>query len=149
MEWTIDTNVLGLAARNDMAAVEFLCRIQRLREHIVFDNSGYIEGEYRRCLKKAETARKPGANIVKVWFREILDKNQIRYTWGTITRKQKDELIKLRFHDDDVPFVEACANSLKKKLATDDSDYSEEIKKYLLSELGICARCYRECLDDQ
>jgi hypothetical protein len=149
MEWTIDTNVLGLATRTDMAAVEFLSRVQRLGGHVVFDTSGYIEGEYQRCLDKAKAARKPGADMVRVWLREILDKNQIRYVWGTITKKQKDELIKLRFHDDDVPFVEACARSLEKQLATDDSDYSEEIKKYLLSELRICARCYKECLDGQ
>lgn len=147
MEWTIDTNVLCLAAKLDFDAIEFLNRTQRCGGYVIFDISGYIEDEYRRCLKKAEAARKPGANAVRVWLREILDKNQIRYVWGNITKKQKDELIKLRFHDDDIPFVEACARSLEKQLATDDLDYSEEVKKYLLSELRICARCYKECLD--
>jgi len=147
MDWTIDTNVLGQSARLDLDAIEFLNRIRRCGDYVVFDSSGYIEGEYNRCLKKAKEAKKPGAEVVGKWLRTLLDMNLIRHVYGPLTKKQRDGLCQLHFHDDDLPFVEACANSLDKRLITDDSDYSEVVKDYLMKELSICAQCYRECLD--
>ena len=50
--------------------------------------------------------------------------------------EQKKKLIKLRFDTDDIKFV-ATANVCGKRIISDDTDYTDTVKDYLLEEMGI------------
>lgn len=147
-DWTIDTNVLFEAARNNMSAVEFLAGILRKNQAVSFDIQRHIDREYQRCIKKIDSRNEheyDGRGFVKKWFVEIVSKNAQRLD-GRLSHERRQHLKKLKFHDDDFPFIGVASRTESKDLVTEDTDYSEEIIGYLKSELDISVLNLKESL---
>jgi hypothetical protein len=130
MDWTVDTWVLYQAAKAEHLAHELLDGI-RLHEHRVgFDKEGRIVAEYRRCLqvtKSREVAR---------WFKAAVDKLAITRS-GKLDPVHEAALRNLRFHDDDWPFVAVSARTNDRRLVSEESDYTKDVRGYLSEKMSV------------
>ncbi|HPO08410.1 MAG TPA: hypothetical protein PLZ55_07060 [bacterium] len=135
-DWTIDTNVLYKAAEVDLPAVTFLLRILEKKEPVNMDHERRILKEYQNCLCESEKDRLGGIGVLKKWFKVIIDKH-VQLRSGRLSRKQENSLRKMGFHRDDWPFVGVCARSDSRRLVTEDSDYTPEVRNYLGNEMSI------------
>ncbi len=110
-------------------AATFLRSIRK--EHfIALDPKGEIRREYERNLKGKTAAGK--------WLADIIGKNRVIFTRKQLPKTDEDQLINdLGFHNDDLKFVEVAHRTKDKLLATEDSDYTEEVKEYLFSNLKV------------
>jgi len=136
-DWTIDTYVLYRAADVDYDAISFLQKILNERSEIAFDYEGNIEKEYRDCFIKAQRERKGGSVALKEWFKQIVSKRARKFISGTLDTKKQKDLADLRFDRSDWPFVAVCSKTASKRLVSEDSDYNEQVKNYLKSEMSI------------
>jgi hypothetical protein len=129
-DWTLDTNVLYQVAKANWPATSLLGRILQRQQYVMFDQQGKIEKEYRACLDKTKNI------LLQKWFVEVVDK-LATICDGNLTKKQRNTLKRLHFHNDDFPFVAVCCKSSQKRLVSEDSDYGEAVKVYLLSEMKV------------
>lgn len=137
--WTIDTCVLHKGAEADGDAIELLNRIRREGHFVSLDSDRCIEKEYRVCIDKAAQYKKPGREMIAKWFKHAVGKLAF-ICCGDLPAKHKTRLLhKLSFHADDCPFVGVCYNSptSAKRLVSEDSHYSEPVRHYLRSNLGV------------
>lgn len=135
-DWTIDTCVLYKAADVDYEAVEFLHRTLREKHWVTFDHERYIEKEYEKCLIKVQRERKGGSEALKKWFKTVIAKFAQKFS-GKLHESHRRALEKLEFDRDDWPFVAVCSKTGSKKLISEDSHYTEDVKCYLQSKMGI------------
>jgi hypothetical protein len=135
VQYTVDTNIIGLAARGDMDAAYLLIHIKRKNCQVVFDNSNKIYDEYERCIHRAEMNRLAGSELMRNWLKHIVNYS----TWinGNLTNRQQESLTRLGFDPTDWKFVATCAYSQDKALVAQESDYCEEVNTYLNEELKI------------
>ena len=145
-DWTIDTNVLYVAAELDMDAVEFLMLIRREKDIITLDFEGHIEGEYQNCFASIRSSRKPGGEFVKKWFKIIVAKGVQKFS-GRLPAKGRHQLRKLRFDQSDWPFVAVCAQTESKCLVSEDSDYTDAIKQFLGEDMKVAVLRIRDSLN--
>jgi len=133
-DWTLDTYVLYEVADVNLAACTLILMILRQRHRVTFDHEGHIQAQYWRCIKK--TRGKPGNELLRKWLGEAVAKLGQRLSGQLETRHQK-ALSNLRFHADDWPFVAVCSKSASKRLVAEESDYTQEIRAYLRSEMAV------------
>lgn len=81
----------------------------------------------------------PSGTFVGQWLREIYKvEGRIVYRDGNLSADHKYVLLgKLRFDQSDLPFVAVAAETTDRLLVSEESDYTTEVKEYLLTELGI------------
>jgi predicted nucleic acid-binding protein len=144
-DWTIDTYVLYMAADVDYDAVEFLNRVLREGHRVTFDHERHIEKEYQRCLENVQHDRKGGSVALKKWFKIVVAKLAQKFS-GKLQRKHQVKFEELKFDLSDWPFVAVCLKTESKNLVSEDSDYTEEIKKYLQKETKICVLSIQDSL---
>jgi len=134
-QYTVDSNIIGLAVRGDTDAALLLFSIKRKQCQVVFDNTNEIYEEYDRCIHRAELKRLVGSELMRNWLKHILNYS----TWisGNLTIRQKGHLTKIKFDPTDWKFVAACAFSQDRSLIAQESDYCHEVRSYLNSEFQI------------
>lgn len=137
-DWTIDTVILYNCAREDLNASHFLLEILYKKKNVVFDKNDYIERQYKKCIKKTqkESRSYPGNSLIQKWFIAVVNKLAVKNI-GYLQAEHKKALMKLDFHDDDLPFVAACHCSNDKRLVSQDSDYNTDVNDYLKSKMSI------------
>ena len=145
-DWTIDSTILYNVAGVDVDAASFLLNILQHKDHIMLDNAGKIEEEYRNCIKK--TRDLGGNSYVRKIFGEFVNKLCIRCD-GSLDHSHQKELRKLRFDPDDWKFVAVSSKSRTKRLVAEESDYNEEVKNYLNSSLFINVISVQSALVEQ
>lgn len=136
MDWTIDTWVLYKAADVDYEAIYFLYGIVRERQFVVFDHDRHIVKEYEACLRKVRRGGKGGSITLEKWFKTIVAKFAVHFS-GKMQKKHQEALTKLCFDRDDWPFVAVCSRSQSKRLVSEDSDYTGDVKYYLKSSMSV------------
>ena len=134
-DWVIDTNVFASACDADseayLDALGFLDRI-RTSHRIALDyaHQNRIMSEYQRTVG--------GQKYFQRWWREMLRKRKVVQRDGRLPNRHRRHLVdNLRFHDDDLPFVAVASRGDSKLLATEDSDYTAQVREYLRSALGV------------
>ena len=98
---------------------------------IVLDHENLIEAEYRPYLYSPST--------VAVWWRKMTSYVGKTYRYSSrLDEANRNELLeRLHFHADDLKFVGTARNSGSKILVAEESDYSPEVRAYLLEHKGI------------
>ncbi|MBU7047783.1 MAG: PIN domain-containing protein [Theionarchaea archaeon] len=71
-----------------------------------------------------------------IWFKNMQREAKIDYVKKKIEKRQKKELIKLKFDKNDIKFV-ATANTCGNRIISDDSDYNDKVIQYLKERMGI------------
>ncbi|MCS6805950.1 MAG: hypothetical protein RMM98_06295 [Acidobacteriota bacterium] len=135
-EWTIDTYVLYKAADVEWSAIMFLGNVRK-RHKVAFDLEAHIEIEYRTCIETTQTQNKPGSELIKRWFADVVAKKARIFHSGKLPVKHEKALRELGFDDDDLPFVAVCRRTTSRLLVSEDSDYTDAIKDYLVQKMGI------------
>lgn len=132
-EWVIDTNVLIHACSpHDESGLDAQGLIQTIRQshHIAVDHQGHIQAEYDRNLRDEKGFR--------LWIDAMWKLNKVAFRDGQLSNRHHDHLVgRLRFDNDDLPFVAVASRGVSKLLVTEDSDYSERVRDYLTEELGV------------
>ncbi len=129
-EYVVDTCILAGANHNGPGeAFPFLRLLMKiLHEHrICVDTEREILNEYGENAYKGYSGE---------WFKNMQRAAKISYVKKTIGKRQRKDLIKLKFDPDDIKFV-ATAHVCGKRIVSDDSDYSDTIAAYLLEKMGI------------
>jgi|GEM_PF-1683915 len=131
-DWVIDTKFLGTANEAPNRHTElFRSFLNEFKEkRICLRITPKIYGEYQtRCGVGF------GRSWAAIWYNKI--SNQIKPIKGNLPNEHKDYLTKKKFHFEDFKFVTACFFSDKKRLSSTDTDYSNQIKTYLSTHMGI------------
>ena len=132
MDWVIDTDVLARADDGDehhdhcFNVLQLLGTIRMSGHVIVVDYEGKIDREYRRNLD-------PAGMVNRLLIRLGKD-NQIRYVSGQLNNRIERGLRHLRFDSDDDVFVAVATRTSTRRLVAEESDYSDPVVDYLLSE---------------
>jgi len=129
-DWTIDTCIFYEIEKANLEAIGFLCGVVSRKEKVALDHEGRISSEYRHCLSKARN------DITKKLLVEMTAKSVVLLS-GRLSNDHRKALAFLGFHDDDWPFVGVCSRTSSKDLVTHDSDYTDEVRKYLLAQMQI------------
>jgi hypothetical protein len=139
MDWTVDTCILYKAARAEGEAAYFLLRIAHQKHCVAFDHEGYIERQYRRCLSATKNP------LLTQWFQAVVSSLVARHS-GQLHNKHQRALEKLKFKQDDWPFVGVCSRTENKNLVSEDSDYTSEVTQYLAEQIGISVLAVEEAV---
>lgn len=145
-DWTIDTIVLYKAANTDTDACYFLLNIIEKGDGVVFDFEGRIVQEYNNCLRKIQNERKGSCELVQKWFKHVVAKLAKKCS-GKLQQRHKTKFIELNFDSSDWPFVAVCSKTISKKLVSEDSDYTIDVKNYLLKEMKVSVLSVHNCLN--
>lgn len=141
-EWVLDTWVLRTAEnRNDDRRYDALKLLFEIEDnHSIAVNQKIVE-EYQRHLR-------PRTCVSKWWSKMSKVSEKISFKGGGLPRNKKSYLLNnLGFHQKDIPFVTVAYQTNPKLLVTEDSDYTDSIKDYLNSKLGIVCLPVREALE--
>ena len=78
----------------------------------------------------------------------ILRNTQVitRYS-GNLDNRHKEALKKLKFHNDDWPFVAVCACTKDKNLISEESDYNDKVKEYLQKKMEVHVLSIKDSLN--
>ncbi|MGV8109617.1 hypothetical protein [Methanospirillum sp.] len=144
---TIDTTIVGKSAQGNFDCLEILNRITRTRK-IVFDNENIILDEYTDCIERAKRSKKPGWEMMQGWITTLRNSNKMRTVYPNFSQNEEVELEKLRFDRTDWIFVKSCKASLNKELIAIESDYTPEIKDFLLKKHSIKVIHIDECIQN-
>ena len=137
IDWTVDTYVLYEAANLNFKAIKFLIFINDEEDIIVLDHDKYIDTEYTNCIKKTKAKYAWGRTFVTKWFINIVNKSTVIRYCGDLDINHKKALKELHFHNDDWPFVAVCSCTTNKNLVSEESDYDNDVKKYLLEKMEV------------
>ncbi len=133
-EWVLDTWVLEIAQDiGDHRSLDALALLHELksRHRIAVDHERRILGEYFRHA--------PGSCHAGQWLRIVVSRSdRMMFRDGRLAANYQDALLtELHFDPADLVFVGVSAQTPDKLLVSEESDYSEAVKKYLLDELGV------------
>lgn len=141
MDTVIDTNIFLHARDMDekygMSSLLFLTNFLQCADNMALDYKDAIMREYRdnRIEENA---------FLQMFFLEL--HRQKRFTFGdsTISKKQKEKLIQLTFHEPEDHIFVGVALSTDKRIVTDDSDYGthgevekQQVYEYMRDELQL------------
>ncbi len=135
--YTVDTGVLAWAADNEcqnyLEAVSFLANVLD-GNAVAVDYRGAIIDEYRRHSQ----------GYAKRWLAKALTK--LHFRDDQVPKRIRQHLLeRLSFHNNDLKFVGVASRTKDKLLVIgQDEDYSEPVKTYLTTNLGVTVKC---CLD--
>ena len=74
----------------------------------------------------------------RIWWNAMWKKNKVIHRDGRLPNRHRRHLTdRLKFDRDDLPFVAVAGRGDSKLLATEDSDYSAQVRDYLSSALGV------------
>jgi hypothetical protein len=134
LEWVLDTWLLEIAQNphdpRSLDAVSLL-RELKLAHRIGLDHGRGILREYFNHVT-------PGSHAAQ-WLKAMLPRAD-KTVWraGLMSQRRKDCLIKeLKFDRSDLIFVGVSSEGPDRLLVSEDSDYSAEVKGYLLEECGV------------
>ena len=98
-----------------------------------------MRSEYERNLRDSLTFR--------LWWDAMWRLGKVTQRDGRLSNRHRRHLVdNLRFHDDDLPFVAVASRGDSKLLATEDSDYTAQVREYLRSALGVAVLSAAEAL---
>ncbi len=129
VEWVLDTWVLVKAGDIDFEgwwdAVDLLDEISR-RHRLALDTERSIDAEYLRNIKPR--------TIVARWWTDIQRRTgrTVRYSSTPHKRDSSHLLNRLHFDSSDLKFVAVASKTSSRLLVAEESDYTEEVKNYLL-----------------
>ena len=134
-EWVIDTQVLVRGhhptLEADLDAVAYINNV-RTSHHIALDFQGEIQKEYTKYIKKHIPFR--------LWWEAMWKSNRVIQRDGLLGNRHRNQLLDdLHFDRDDLPFVAVASKGISKFLVADESDYTEEVRSFLASTLGVTA----------
>ena len=96
--------------------------------------------EYERNLRDETQFR--------LWWDAMWRLGKVTYRDGRLSNRHRRHLVNnLRFHDDDLPFVAVASRGSSKLLATEDSDYTAQVREYLRSALGVAVLSAEDALE--
>ena len=128
----IDTDVLVRAANGDEGhghcfnVLQLLGTIRASGQVIVLDHNGYIDREYRRNLDQE--------GLVYRFLAMLASRGQIRYVSGSLNNRIARGLRRLSFDADDDVFIAVATRTTTHRLVAEESDYSDTVVDYLVSE---------------
>jgi len=133
-EWVLDTWLLVVAQNpleeRSLDAVSLLRQL-KVGHRIALDHGRTILREYYQNLDRQSHAAQ--------WLNAMLRRAD-KTTWraGCLSHQRTQRLIDtLRFDRSDLIFVAVSSEGPDKLLVSEESDYTSEIKAYLLAECGI------------
>jgi hypothetical protein len=131
-DWTIDTSILAKSADGNNRANEFLQGVFNRAERISYNK--HVTEEYEDFLKTAKEEGRVGISFVEQWYFQAASKKLFIQRSAKLEINHKRNLNKLKFKNDDIPFVGVCFNSEFKKLVTEDNKgYKPQVISYLKS----------------
>jgi hypothetical protein len=142
-EWVIDTWLLAIAQNplddRSLDAVSLLHEL-KVGHRIALDHSRNIQREYYRNLDRQSHAAQ--------WLNAMLRRaDKTMWRAGCLSQERKRRLIDdLNFDRSDLIFVGVSSEGPDKLLVSEESDYSPEIKAYLLEECGVRVLSIREAI---
>jgi len=134
LELVMDTWVLGCIADNDslraLQGTSVLCDVHQ-SHRLALDAEGRIVKEYLQQISRSR--------LLKEWWRLMNAKSgKLSIKFARLTKIQLRHLVEtIRFDPDDIPFVEVASVTRDNILVSGESDYSDEVKRYLDLEFGI------------
>lgn len=142
-EWVIDTWLLEIAQQPlDMRSLDALALLQEIkaRHRIAVDHGRRILQQY---FKHA-----PGSSHAGQWLRVVLSKSD-KTVWrsGNVPSQNRQDLLGgLRFDPSDLIFVGVAAEGPDRIIVSEESDYSDPVKAYLSSRMGVSVLSIEEAL---
>jgi len=140
-DWTIDTWVLYKVVEYNFCAASFIETIINKQHYIVMDSEGKIDAEYRKCFSSVSNEAR---RALSKWYRSM----RKRIYSHCLDEDCKRKLEEFEFDQDDWPFVGVCVKSNDKNLVAEESDYTDEVKNYLINDLGINVLSVQHALDN-
>jgi hypothetical protein len=133
-EWVLDTWVLKTAQEiGDHRSLDALALLHELksRHRVAVDHGYRILGEYFRHA--------PGNCHAGQWLRVVVSRSdRMMFRDGCLAAKNQHALLTdPHFDPADLIFVGVSARTADKLLVSEESDYSDPVKTYLLHELGV------------
>lgn len=133
-EWVIDTWVLYQVSNFNFVAYHFLTSVLLKPQHkLATDNEGKIEKEYKKCFAN------PQSEFQRAWWihTKWIARKVVSYS-GKLYNAHTNYLIeRLRFHNDNLPFVGVASKTRERFLVAEESDYTTEVREYLKNKLQI------------
>lgn len=143
---TVDTGVLmsasgksgGLYKRESLTLTKEMLATPDV--HIVLDDKGTIEQEYRNKIKEQDYGRQ--------WLKQMALKDRVRtVTCLRIPKGVRVELDEAHFDPSDLKFVNACSQSDSLSLVAHDDDYAPRVRLTLKRKLLISVLSAVEATD--
>jgi hypothetical protein len=143
-EWVLDTWCLQIAQDCQHAkSLQTLSLLEEIRRgHLITVDHG-------RLVLNQYFNNTSGDTHAGQWLRLMLSRsNKVFWRTGKLTNRQELELIEgLGFDRSDLVFVALASEGPDKLLVAEESDYTSEVKRYLLDELGVSVLSIEEALD--
>ncbi len=141
MDTVIDTNIFVHAKDMDkdygMNCLMFLSNFLQCTDKMALDYQDVIMREYR-------DNRIEGDSFLQKFFIEMHRQNRFTFGDSSISKKQRDKLIQLSFHEPEDHVFVGVALSTDKTIVTDDSDYGvhgetdkQQVYEYMRDELQL------------
>lgn len=132
-EFVVDTCVLAISQDpHDERALDALALLHQIKvsHRVAIDHNKRILAEYFRNA--------PANSHAGQWLKTILSRaDKVSFYPAQLSRHHRQGLEELSFDRSDIPFVATCADSVDGLLVSEDSDYTEEVRRYLKEELAI------------
>ena len=134
MEWVLDTWLLMIAQTpSDERSLDavFLLRQIKLGHRIGLDHGREIVNQYYRNLNKYSHAAE--------WLGAMLRRaDKTMFRTGLLPQDKRDHLTQfLKFDRSDLVFVGVAHEGTDKLLVTEESDYTPEVRRFLLTDCGV------------
>lgn len=135
-QFVVDTQVFYEVENNEsdlfLLSLAFLADFTINSPHVLaMDIEGVIQGQYDNLFRRS-TLRS-----AEKLFKHIKNNKRIHFYSNRLSLVVQTRLRALGFHQDDWAFVGVAASSLDKILIAEESDYSENIKDYLRTDLSV------------
>ncbi len=153
-DWVVDICILDTIKKEEELVLEcitFLFLQSDKKEYICLDSDGEILSLYESHVNLYNPS-----DIIGKWWKKIQRRGLVRDVFGRLPHDLKNELLKLKFHDDDLIFVKVARGSLNKRIVSINSDFGcnfsspknrQDIKEFLKS-FGILCLTPEEAIDD-
>jgi hypothetical protein len=120
-DWVVDVCVLDTVEKVEepaLACVTFLHLQTVNNEGICLDNDGVILSTYESHVDLHNPS-----DFVGKWWKAVQHGNLVRFIFSHVPKTMEENLLKLKFHDDDIIFVRVAFASLSKRIVSLDSDF--------------------------
>ena len=139
--WTLDCWVL--ANCNDCDCNEYFDCVSLLikikeRDGICLDDLGQIYEEYTKHFS-------PNTFISKWWKVISRSRGKIHSCSSHLPSRYENKLDRMGFDSDDVKYIGTAFNSPDRKLVAGESDYTTEVRDYLLKDCNITVTKPNNC----
>lgn len=120
-DWTVDICILRcIEAKGElvMECITFLELQIKKNEYICLDTDNEILDKYESSVNLHNPS-----DIIGKWWKKIGHRGLVRDIFRGMPNDLREELSRMKFHDDDILYVEVAKQSLSKRIVSFDSDF--------------------------